>query len=58
MKESINFNRAAAFYDATRKLRDDIADQITHALLAEIRAVGVLSQDIVDTENGSESPSG
>lgn len=40
MKESINFNRAAAFYDATRKLRDDIADQITHALLAEIRAVG------------------
>lgn len=38
MKENINFNRAAAFYDATRKLRDDIADQITHALLAEIRS--------------------
>lgn len=40
MKESINFNRAATFYDATRKLRDDIADQITNALLAEIRAAG------------------
>lgn len=40
MKESINFNRAATFYDATRKLRDDIADQITHALLAQIRGAG------------------
>lgn len=40
MKESINFNRAATFYDATRKLRDDIADQITNALLAEIRGAG------------------
>lgn len=38
MAESINFNRAATFYDATRRLRDDVADEITKALLAEIRA--------------------
>jgi len=40
MKESINFNRAATFYDATRKLREDIAAQITQTLLGEIRAAG------------------
>lgn len=40
MKESINFNRAATYYDATRKLRDDIADEITQALLREIRGAG------------------
>ncbi len=40
MTESINFNRAATFYDATRKLPDDVAAEITRALLAEIRASG------------------
>jgi ubiquinone/menaquinone biosynthesis C-methylase UbiE len=40
MKESISFDRAASFYDATRKLNDDLADKITQALLAEIRKSG------------------
>lgn len=40
MKESINFDRAAGVYDATRKLPDDTAEAITQALLREIRAAG------------------
>ncbi|HVP05508.1 MAG TPA: class I SAM-dependent methyltransferase [Dehalococcoidia bacterium] len=40
MKESINFDRAATYYDATRKLPDDVAEGITRALLAEVRAAG------------------
>ena len=40
MKESINFDRAAAIYDATRKLPDDAAEAITQALLREIHATG------------------
>lgn len=40
MKKSINFDRAAGIYDATRKLPDDNARAITRALLAEIRAAG------------------
>ncbi len=37
MSESISFDRAASFYDATRKLRDDLAASINAALLAELR---------------------
>ena len=40
MTENINFNRAATFYDETRKLREDVANEITATLLAEIRAAG------------------
>jgi len=40
LKESINFDRAASIYDATRKLPDDVSRAITQALLREIRAVG------------------
>jgi len=38
--KSINFDRAATFYDATRKLQEDVSEKITQALLAEIRAAG------------------
>jgi ubiquinone/menaquinone biosynthesis C-methylase UbiE len=37
MAESINFNRAAAFYDATRRLEEAVAQEITHVFLSEIR---------------------
>jgi ubiquinone/menaquinone biosynthesis C-methylase UbiE len=40
LKESINFDRAAGFYDATRKLPDNTGEAITQALLREIRAAG------------------
>jgi ubiquinone/menaquinone biosynthesis C-methylase UbiE len=40
MKESINFDRAAGIYDATRKLPDTVSAKITDALLREIRAAG------------------
>lgn len=40
MPESISFDRAATFYDATRKLEDDVANAITTALLAELRKSG------------------
>lgn len=40
MKESVNFDRAAGIYDATRKLKANSAEAITKALLTEIRAAG------------------
>ena len=40
MKESINFDRAASIYDATRKLPDATSRKITDAFLHEIRAAG------------------
>lgn len=40
MKESINFDRAAGIYDATRKLPEETSRAITQALLREIRAAG------------------
>ncbi len=39
MPESINFDRAADFYDATRALPDTVAAKLTDALLAEREAV-------------------
>jgi ubiquinone/menaquinone biosynthesis C-methylase UbiE len=40
MRESINFDRAAGTYDATRKLPDATSAEITDAVLREIRASG------------------
>ena len=40
MSESISFERAADFYDATRALPDEVADKLTEALLAELSNVG------------------
>lgn len=40
MKESINFDRAADIYDATRKLPDAAGAAITQGLLREIRDAG------------------
>jgi ubiquinone/menaquinone biosynthesis C-methylase UbiE len=40
MKESINFDRAAGIYDATRRLPDAVAAEITDGLLREIKAAG------------------
>jgi SAM-dependent methyltransferase len=40
MRESINFDRAASIYDATRKLPDATSRKITDGLLREIRAAG------------------
>jgi len=40
MRESINFDRAASIYDATRKLPDATSREITDGLLREIRAAG------------------
>jgi ubiquinone/menaquinone biosynthesis C-methylase UbiE len=40
VKESINFDRAAGIYDATRRLPDAVAAEITDGLLREIRAAG------------------
>ncbi len=40
MAKSINFDRAADIYDATRKLPDAASTRITDGLLREIRAAG------------------
>jgi ubiquinone/menaquinone biosynthesis C-methylase UbiE len=40
MSQSISFDRAAHFYDETRKLADPIAAAVTDAILLELRAVG------------------
>ncbi len=40
MSESISFDRAADFYDATRALPDEVADKLTEALLAELSSAG------------------
>jgi ubiquinone/menaquinone biosynthesis C-methylase UbiE len=40
MRKSINFDRAASIYDATRKLPDATSTKITDAFLREIRATG------------------
>lgn len=40
MPESISFDRAAAFYDATRELPADLAAAVNAALLAEVRKAG------------------
>lgn len=40
MSESISFERAADFYDATRALPDEVAKKLTEALLAELSNVG------------------
>lgn len=40
MKESISFDRAAAYYDATRGLPEPVASAITRAFMAEIRSTG------------------
>ena len=40
MGQSISFDRAASFYDKTRRLPDDLAQKITAAILGEIRKVG------------------
>jgi SAM-dependent methyltransferase len=40
MPRSISFDRAATFYDATRKLPEDAAFAITNGLLTEIRNAG------------------
>ncbi len=39
MPDSVNFDRAAGFYDATRALPDAVAAKLTDALLAERDAV-------------------
>jgi ubiquinone/menaquinone biosynthesis C-methylase UbiE len=39
-RESISFDRAAAYYDATRALPDDLAQAITEAILAEVERSG------------------
>ena len=40
MSESVSFDRAAEFYDATRALPDDVAAKLTEALLAELSRIG------------------
>ena len=40
MSESISFERAADFYDATRALPDEVANKLTEALLAELASIG------------------
>jgi ubiquinone/menaquinone biosynthesis C-methylase UbiE len=40
MPESISFDRAAAFYDETRKLALPIASAVTEAILRELKAIG------------------
>jgi ubiquinone/menaquinone biosynthesis C-methylase UbiE len=40
MAKSINFDRAAGIYDATRKLPDAASTKVTDGLLREIRAAG------------------
>lgn len=40
MGESISFDRAASFYDATRRLPAGVAEAVTRSLLTEIRAAG------------------
>lgn len=40
MPESISFDRAATFYDATRRLPEDLATAINNALLSEIHNAG------------------
>ena len=40
MAKSINFDRAADIYDATRKLPEGVSEEITESLLREIRAAG------------------
>ena len=39
MSESISFERAADFYDATRALPDNVAAKLTEALLAELTRI-------------------
>ncbi len=39
MSESVSFDRAADFYDATRALPDEVAAQLTEALLAELARI-------------------
>lgn len=40
MSESISFDRAADFYDATRALPDEVATKLTETLLAELSNAG------------------
>ena len=40
MSESVSFDRAADFYDATRALPDEVAAKLTEALLAELARIG------------------
>ncbi len=40
MKDSVNFDRAAGFYDATRRLPETVAERVTEAFLQEISAAG------------------
>ena len=40
MSQSISFDRAADYYDETRKLEPDIATAVTRAILGELRSAG------------------